>query len=495
MLAWMSFYSHASYEAWRCVAGRKRYCQCFYSHASCEAWRKDVREPLTTIVFLLTCLLRGMTCKPRSKIAFRQFLLTCLLRGMTPVRYVWLHISQVSTHMPLARHDSIPICSAYSSAVSTHMPLARHDCGSQWTANYTTVSTHMPLARHDLALTHPYISFFCFYSHASCEAWPPERLICCRIPRFLLTCLLRGMTHWHSKVISNLFVSTHMPLARHDWTPFYNTVQLHMFLLTCLLRGMTILQPLHSNIRNLVSTHMPLARHDCVLTPDFSLYTVSTHMPLARHDIDISITHTISISFLLTCLLRGMTVASSANVMLGLSFYSHASYEAWHGRIWSDRGCYCFYSHASYEAWLSNPFRLYVHRCFYSHASYEAWLPLSYQRDNLMGFYSHASYEAWRCILCKRYVGAKFLLTCLLRGMTKTAIEEGEKGKSFYSHASYEAWHWKAVYMAYVQLFLLTCLLRGMTRFPPLIRRTGLFLLTCLLRGMTLHPPQTLYWD
>ena len=81
----------------------------------------------------------------------------------------------------------------------------------------------------------------------------------------------------------NHFVSTHMPLARHDDRRYYDIkhgeVSTHMplarhdpssqaclkwgdwFLLTCLLRGMTSMN-LISYMSDFVSTHMPLARHD-----------------------------------------------------------------------------------------------------------------------------------------------------------------------------------------------------------------------------------------
>ena len=55
------------------------------------------------------------------------------------------------------------------------------------------------------------------------------------------------------------------------------------FLLTCLLRGMTI----HTSIpfgNHYVSTHMPLARHDVQGVGEYHGTPVSTHMPLARHD-------------------------------------------------------------------------------------------------------------------------------------------------------------------------------------------------------------------
>ena len=76
--------------------------------------------------FLLTCLLRGMTAFLDSGIDFVRFLLTCLLRGMTFLGFQILDALVVSTHMPLARHDSLWTTWKKCFSVSTHMPLARH---------------------------------------------------------------------------------------------------------------------------------------------------------------------------------------------------------------------------------------------------------------------------------------------------------------------------------------------------------------------------------
>ncbi len=54
--------------------------------------------------------------------------------------------------------------------VSTHMPLARHDDGENEKNIETEVSTHMPLARHDHIAQFVTTTKFSFYSHASCEA-------------------------------------------------------------------------------------------------------------------------------------------------------------------------------------------------------------------------------------------------------------------------------------------------------------------------------------
>ena len=101
-------------------------------------------------------------------------------------------------------------------------------------------------------------------------------------------------------------VSTHMPLARHDFsepvTQVYFLVSTHMPLAR------------HDNARNRpntqhnVSTHMPLARHDRVFRSLMPKSIVSTHMPLARHDNFYMGLRIGELAFLLTCLLRGMTV-------------------------------------------------------------------------------------------------------------------------------------------------------------------------------------------
>ena len=54
--------------------------------------------------------------------------------------------------------------------VSTHMPLARHDTLDPFDTYQKRVSTHMPLARHDGIGFLPSRALPSFYSHASCEA-------------------------------------------------------------------------------------------------------------------------------------------------------------------------------------------------------------------------------------------------------------------------------------------------------------------------------------
>ena len=78
--------------------------------------RHDLQRTSTKpclMVFLLTCLLRGMTTIAGTDITTITFLLTCLLRGMTKYRNGINGNTYVSTHMPLARHDSIHPAAEY----------------------------------------------------------------------------------------------------------------------------------------------------------------------------------------------------------------------------------------------------------------------------------------------------------------------------------------------------------------------------------------------
>ena len=87
-----------------------------------------------------------------------------------------------------------------------------------------------------------------------------------------------------------------MPLARHDGvSAVFNRAHMQ-FLLTCLLRGMT--RGTVSNLRSIVvSTHMPLARHDFAIPYNGTEEKVSTHMPLARHDVRLSGNRNVRIRF------------------------------------------------------------------------------------------------------------------------------------------------------------------------------------------------------
>ena len=146
-----------------------------------------------------------------------QFLLTCLLRGMTPVSTCLQKRCIVSTHMPLARHDILAeLYAEQMGMVSTHMPLARHDPSLSKLPTQKAVSTHMPLARHDTAPREP----------------QPLLLVSTHMP-------LARHDDASLNYINDDIVSTHMPLARHDGTQPLPRSRIYKFLLTCLLRGMT----------------------------------------------------------------------------------------------------------------------------------------------------------------------------------------------------------------------------------------------------------------
>ena len=149
----------------------------------------------------------------------------------------------------------------------------------------------MPLARHDLLLLCGIDSLVYFYSHASCEAWQTdfERMMKCtyfyshasceawlsfvfvwpKIFLFLLTCLLRGMTKQSLQDVLHFFISTHMPLARHDRLiiPFYTTVDNFYSHASC--EAWHRMCELYAETIQ-ISTHMPLARHDLppLVSPD-----------------------------------------------------------------------------------------------------------------------------------------------------------------------------------------------------------------------------------
>ena len=233
------------------------------------------------------------------------------------------------------------------------------------------VSTHMPLARHDLADGKSNTSRFRFYSHASCEAWQSTDVIAACISgflltcllrgmtviscllwpgtKFLLTCLLRGMTHLFAICCAKSFVSTHMPLARHDKRRWKKMAVKTLFLLTCLLRGMT---------RNLGEPGT---------IPQFLLTCLLRGMTIYSRYV------ALNLSFLLTCLLRGMTFIFPGN----LHFFKFLLTCLLRGMtrmipLWMTHN-QSFYSHASCEAWPFNKDDVTIDYSFYSHASCEAW--------------------------------------------------------------------------------------------------------------------------
>ena len=148
-----------------------------------------------------------------------------------------------------------------------------------------------------------------------------------RIRLFLLTCLLRGMTMMLRMRNSLTSVSTHMPLARHDFFHTFLNLREGLFLLTCLLRGMTC--PYHSAY---------LRKYAFLLTC------------LLRGMTKSETEHAALFVFLLTCLLRGMT--ESLDIIINTRLVSTHMPLARHDysqNTLSDWTCR-FYSHASCEA-------------------------------------------------------------------------------------------------------------------------------------------------
>ena len=188
----------------------------FYSHASCEAWRSPSPSWQIQLLFLLTCLLRGMTYSFSSGVPSNMFLLTCLLRGMTFTYDAYWFVKLFLLTCLLRGMTMLP------STISM-MILFLLTCllrGMTMYLNWLKLIRLFLLTCLLRGMTH--LVRVC----GTASAW------------FLLTCLLRGMTDKHKNVGRNLGVSTHMPLARHD-------------------------QTLHSiSHLDTVSTHMPLARHD-----------------------------------------------------------------------------------------------------------------------------------------------------------------------------------------------------------------------------------------
>ena len=209
---------------------------------------------------------------------------------------------------------------------------------------------------------------------------------------------------------------------------------------------------------------MPLARHDTASDTLSWITFISTHMPLARHDFEWQIRYSILQTFLLTCLLRGMTIEAATMMIVRTDFYSHASCEAWRRKLHP----------------LFNLRPISTHMPLARHDK-----EISDKTKKQVNFYSHASCEAWRSWIRLRHIHRRFLLTCLLRGMTMCfcLLQDGqyisthmplarhdqdagyllEDIQNFYSHASCEAWlHCPGNQQGY-GAFLLTCLLRGMT--------------------------------
>ena len=210
-------------------ANSGRLCRHFYSHASCEAWLLKSQTAILIQIFLLTCLLRGMTDFLLEIIYFfLLFLLTCLLRGMTPC----------------SGETSYYYCNFYSHASCE----AWQECFAQSGVSMS-ISTHMPLARHDILPDCTRLPFQHFYSHASCEAWPVLWLYK-RIMRHFYSHASCEAWHNFPCCCGNYSFDFYSHASCEAWLGVANTqISTRTFLLTCLLRGMTrALNRLHFDI-------------------------------------------------------------------------------------------------------------------------------------------------------------------------------------------------------------------------------------------------------
>ena len=74
----------------------------------------------------------------------------------------------------------------------------------------------MPLARHDLISSPTPENLSAFLLTCLLRGMTQEYRDAAIGALFLLTCLLRGMTSFLQYLLLYFYVSTHMPLARHD---------------------------------------------------------------------------------------------------------------------------------------------------------------------------------------------------------------------------------------------------------------------------------------
>ena len=79
-----------------------------------------------------------------------------------------------------------------------------------------SISTHMPLARHDTGRCTDLLRGHGFLLTCLLRGMTKQRQGTILLLSFLLTCLLRGMTIVTSSALPSDIISTHMPLARHD---------------------------------------------------------------------------------------------------------------------------------------------------------------------------------------------------------------------------------------------------------------------------------------
>ena len=234
------FYSHASCEAWRIMGAHQRRLQHFYSHASCEAWLISVRIVDRGFYFYSHASCEAwphwqvMTAdvwnfySHASCEAWPAGRSRAVQHGWNFYSHASCEAWQADTDIPLSLHNfySHASCEAWqiTKTYQHHFPYFYSHASCEAWPDHGCSSTSTPAFLLTCLLrgmtgseTGVLTSFIYFYSHASCEAW-----------RY-------GMLHWciHARI------STHMPLARHD--PFtWNIISPQLkFLLTCLLRGMT----------------------------------------------------------------------------------------------------------------------------------------------------------------------------------------------------------------------------------------------------------------
>ena len=177
-----------------------------------------------------------------------------------------------------------------------------------------------------------------------------------------------------------------------------------------------------------------------------------------------------------------------------------------------------FYSHTSCEVWRSKTLFQSLLRYFYSHTSCEVWRRDDRPRPRYQHFYSHTSCEVWPISVNFQFIHQSFLLTHLMRGVTKTqqksrlsctisthtpharcdkrrfyykcsayiyfyshtSCEVWLDSKSpnftaldFYSHTSCEVWHIGVQLFSAIISFLLTHLMRGVTTRMLTIGQSG----------------------
>ena len=236
-------------------------------------------------------------------------------------------------------------------------------------------------------------------------------------------------------------------------------------------------------------------------------FSISTHMPLARHDLSQRMHRSHLSQFLLTCLLRGMTMMPELKITWAIFLLTcllrgmtrqgkpngqdkHISTHmplARHDPAIMAGSFFVldFYSHASCEAWPCGStlprhlFQISTHMPLARHDN-----PTTSLDTIALNFYSHASCEAWHIIYRNKktfWISTHMPLarhdTPPLKSIVKTVISTHMplarhdsydihyqlREADFYSHASCEAWRQQAAARKQTTIFLLTCLLRGMT--------------------------------